>query len=239
MPSVSSIHQEIQQALLKIATPERKKSTLQFFKEPIQCYGVSNPDAKSIGMLYYQKIKQCDKAFVWEMAEALLGSGWIEEGMIACQWVLKRKKEFTWEDRLIFERWIQLYVHNWAICDTFCNQSVGALIMQFPEATELLYSWTTSENLWVRRAAAVSLIVPAKRGSFETVIFDICNLLLTDTEPMVQKGYGWLLKVYSQRQLQKVYDYVMRYEDIMPRTAFRYAIEKMPAAMKDRAMGRG
>jgi 3-methyladenine DNA glycosylase AlkD len=239
MPSVSSIHQEIQQALLKIATAERKKSTLQFFKEPIQCYGVSNPDAKSIGTIYYQKIKQCDKAFIWEMAEALLASGWIEEGMIACQWVLKRKKEFAWEDRLVFERWIQLYVHNWAICDTFCNQSVGALIMQFPEATELLYSWTTSENLWVRRAAAVSLIVPAKRGSFETVIFDICNLLLTDTEPMVQKGYGWLLKVYSQRQLQKVYDYVMRYEDIMPRTAFRYAIEKMPGAMKDRAMGRG
>jgi len=239
MSSVQAIHQEIQQALLEIATPQRRESTLQFFKEPIQCYGVSNPDAKKIGSTFYQKVKHHDKTFIWEMAETLLASGWIEEGMIACQWVLKRQKEFVWEDRLIFERWIQLYVHNWAICDTFCNQSMGALLLKFPEATVMLYSWTTSENLWVRRAAAVSLIVPAKRGQFETLIFDICNLLLTDAEPMVQKGYGWLLKVYSQQQLHKVFDYVMRYELVMPRTAFRYAIEKMPVAMKEKAMGRG
>ena len=238
MYTISTIHQEIQQSLKEIATERRKKSTLQFFKEPIQCYGVSNPDAKKIGQHFYLQIKNQPKSFIWEIAERLLSSGWIEEGFIACQWVFKRKKEFSWEDRLVFERWIQQYVHNWAICDTFCNQSMGSLLMQFPASAEMLLSWTQSENRWVRRAAAVSLILPAKKKLFDSLIFDICNALLTDHDAMVQKGYGWLLKVYSQRELDKVYQYVMRYEELMPRTAFRYAIEKMPESYQDRAMRR-
>ena len=236
MSTIVVLHQQIQNALRTIATEERKKSTLYFFKEPIQCYGVSNPESKRIGQQFYLQVRHESKDFIWKIAEALFASGWIEEALIACQWVYKRRKEFTREDAIIFEKWIHQYVHNWAVCDTFCNQSMGALLISFPEQTEMLYRWTESQNRWVRRAAAVSLIVPAKKGLFELVIFDICNELIADSDPMVQKGYGWLLKVYSQIQLEMVFSYVTRNEGRMPRTAFRYAIEKMPKSYRERAM---
>jgi 3-methyladenine DNA glycosylase AlkD len=233
------LHEQIQKSLASVATDERKHSTMRFFKEPIRCYGVSNPDAKKIGQHFYQLIQKENKTFIWEMAEKLFASGWIEEALIACQWVFKRKREFKPEDLLTFEKWIHQYVHNWAVCDTFCNQSMGSLLIKYPELTKVLYQWAQSENRWVRRASAVSLIVPAKKGIFEEVIFDMANLLLTDSDPMVQKGYGWMLKVYSQVKLEMVFQYVMRNESLMPRTAFRYAIEKMPMAFKDQAMKRG
>ncbi len=53
---------------------------------------------------------------------------------------------------------------------------------------------------------------------------------------MVQKGYGWMLKVASEAHQKQVFDYVMENKDTMPRTALRYAIEKMPADMKKEAM---
>lgn len=238
MFTTRNLHQQIQQSLAAITSEERKRSTIRFFKEPICCYGVSNPDAKKIGQHYYQLIRHEPKAFIWEIAELLFASGWLEEALIACQWVFKRKKEFTQSDLRTFEKWIHQYVHNWAVCDTFCNQSMGSLLIQYPEQTDILYSWTESDNRWVRRASAVSLIVPAKKGLFEEVIFDIAHLLLTDSDPMVQKGYGWLLKVYSQVNLDRVFQYVLCNESQMPRTAFRYAIEKMPITFKDQAMKR-
>jgi 3-methyladenine DNA glycosylase AlkD len=53
---------------------------------------------------------------------------------------------------------------------------------------------------------------------------------------MVQKGYGWMLKVASQAHQKEIFDYVISKKATMPRTSLRYAIEKMPAELKAKAM---
>jgi 3-methyladenine DNA glycosylase AlkD len=60
--------------------------------------------------------------------------------------------------------------------------------------------------------------------------------LLSDTDDMVQKGYGWLLKEASKPHQQQVFEFVMQRKAAMPRTAIRYAIEKMPPGLKQKAM---
>jgi 3-methyladenine DNA glycosylase AlkD len=108
----------------------------------------------------------------------------------------------------------------------------------YPENLSQLKKFATSGNRWVRRAAAVSLIVPARRGKFLPDILQIADLLLLDKDDLVQKGYGWMLKAASQADQQSVFNYVMEKKAVMPRTALRYAIEKMPAALKSLAMER-
>jgi 3-methyladenine DNA glycosylase AlkD len=85
-------------------------------------------------------------------------------------------------------------------------------------------------------ASAVSLIVPAKHGRFLKESIEIADLLLTDTDDMVQKGYGWLLKEASRKHTEEVFAYVMKNKRRMPRTALRYAIELMPKELKAEAM---
>jgi len=46
------------------------------------------------------------------------------------------------------------------------------------------------------------------------------------------------LKVACQKHQQEVFEYIMIHKSIMPRTALRYAIEKMPSEMKKAAMER-
>lgn len=57
-----------------------------------------------------------------------------------------------------------------------------------------------------------------------------------DDQDMVQKGYGWMLKVAGDYYPDEVFSYVMKRKDKMPRTALRYAIEKYPPHKRKEAM---
>ena len=97
-------------------------------------------------------------------------------------------------------------------------------------------SWAQSENRWLKRAAAVSLIVPTKKGEFLQKVFEISDMLLSDENDMVQKGYGWLLKEASRKHQKEVFNYVLKNRKTMPRTALRYAIELIPKELKKEAI---
>ena len=227
---------EIRLALEELATPERKASTLNFFKHHVHVFGVSNPMTQGIGRKVIQEIRGESKEWAFQLAECLFKTGYLEEALLACQIVFAYKKKFTPSDFKIFEKWVDAYIHNWAVCDTFCNQSVGHLLMTFPECVPLILPWSLHSNLWMRRACAVSFIYPAKRELFIEEQMNIALVLLEDKEDMVQKGYGWMLKVLSQKQTMLVFDFIEQYKARMPRTALRYAIEKMPKNLKEQAM---
>jgi 3-methyladenine DNA glycosylase AlkD len=106
----------------------------------------------------------------------------------------------------------------------------------YPENIVKLKELAKSENRWMRRASAVSLIIPARKGKFLNEIIEIADILLLDKDDLVQKGYGWMLKVASQKNQQEIFNYVIKNKSIMPRTALRYAIEKMPNNLKIIAM---
>jgi len=45
-----------------------------------------------------------------------------------------------------------------------------------------------------------------------------------------------MLKAASQAHEREIFEYVMSKKAVMPRTALRYAIEKMPTELKAKAM---
>ncbi len=210
----------------------------RFFKEEIQTYGVKVPTVKKISKQFLPEIKSKSKAEVLELCERLWQSGIMEESFVACEWSHAIQKTYEPSDFETFEHWIKNYVSNWASCDTLCNHTVGEFLITNPSFISKLKEFATSNNRWVRRAAAVTLIIPARKGLFLEDIFEIANLLLTDNDDLVQKGYGWMLKAASEAYQQEVFDFVIRNKAVMPRTSLRYAIEKMPKEMKTIAMAR-
>jgi 3-methyladenine DNA glycosylase AlkD len=106
----------------------------------------------------------------------------------------------------------------------------------YPKYLSELKKWSKSNNRWKRRAAAVSLVVPARKGKFLKEVFGIANILLPDEEDLVQKGYGWMLKEASRKHQKEVYNFVIKNKKVIPRTALRYAIEKMPKKLRKEAM---
>jgi 3-methyladenine DNA glycosylase AlkD len=229
---------EIRQRLIEQADEHTRSTSQSFFKEKVVYYGVKTAVVSQIARQYFKKIGPSGKNAVLCACEKLFKSGYIEESFIACEWAYLVHKEYEPADIRVFENWIGKYVSNWATCDTLCNHAVGTFIERYPEYVVNLKEWTRSENRWFRRAAAVTLILPARHGMFLNDIFEIAGSLLTDTDDLVQKGYGWMLKEASKPHLPEVFEYIMRNKKSMPRTALRYAIEKMPADLKRQAMAK-
>ena len=210
----------------------------RFFKEKVVGYGVTVPKVDKAADQWFAKVRPLGKTGIFALCDELLKSGMIEEAFVAADWAYRVRDEFQPADFSVFHRWVQEYVDNWAECDALCNHAVGAFVDRYPEYAGRLKEWARSDNRWVRRAAAVTLVLPVRAGRFLQDVFEIADILLEDKDDLVQKGYGWMLKEASREHQDEVLAYVLRHKKVMPRTALRYAIEKMPPELRRRAMAR-
>ncbi len=235
---MKNIIEELQSVLISNADEKTRISGERYFREEVRMHGLKSALVESIARDHFKKLPDKARGYVFGLCEELWKTGYMEESFIACNWSYAMKKEYKPEDFHVFDRWVKNYLTNWASCDTLCNHTIGTFIEMYPSFLEELKKWAHSENRWVKRASAVTLIIPARRGKFLNDIFGIADILHPDPDDMVQKGYGWMLKSASQAHQNEVFEYVMKKKGTMPRTALRYAIEKMPADMKAKAMAR-
>ena len=233
---MNTIIKQIRKDLKQNCDPKTKATGQNFFKEKVKIYGVKTALVSKIAKAFDKEILAMDKKALFSLCEELWQSGYMEESFIACHFAYSIRKNYEPEDFNFFEKWVNNYVSNWASCDTLCNHTIGAFVEMYPQYLKNLKKWAKSDNRWTRRAAAVTLIVPARKAKFLKDIFEIADILLMDREDLVQKGYGWMLKVASEAYQKEVFDYVMENKYQMPRTALRYAIEKMPKELKIKAM---
>ena len=236
---MSEIVEKIRAELVAGGMPEVRESSRKFFKEEVLLHGLRSAQVKQLANKWWKQVKGLTKPEILAMCEEFWRSGYLEEGGVACEWSAALVNRYLPEDFELFEGWLGRYVNNWASCDVFCNHTLGGLIAMYPQLVGRLPAWTESENRWLRRGAAVSLIVPVRQGKFLPEALAIAKRLLPDPDDLVQKGYGWLLKVAADAgsdNQQAVFAFILEHKSAMPRTALRYAVEKMPAHLKKQAM---
>lgn len=226
----------VRRELRRNSNERTRESGKRFFKERIRLYGAGSVAVHRIARERFNDIRDRSKKEILDLCEELWKSGYIEESFIACDWSYRIRGDYEPRDLKVFERWIRRYVSNWASCDTLCNHTIGAFVDRYPECVAVLKKWARSKNRWMRRASAVSLIIPARQGKFLNEVRAISDILLLDRDDLVQKGYGWMLKAASHAHLKEIFGYIMSKREIMPRTALRYAIEKMPKGLRMKAM---
>lgn len=224
-----------------------KKGCENFFIEKIICYGVRTPLVRKIAQKYFkEEVRLLDKKDLFTLCEDLFESDYNEEATIAIQFLSLSFDRFEKKDFKVFTQFLNKYINNWAKDDDFCTHVLGVMLGFYPELILELKKWTKSQNMWVRRASAVSFISSDRMSVGKEVgyvardnlkdVFEIAKTLMKDKEDLVQKGYGWMLKVAANFHQQQVFEFVMENKKEMTRTALRYAIEKMPKKLKSEAM---
>lgn len=229
---------EIRLLLKDSSDSKMLESSSRFFKkgEEALVYGVKSAEVNKIGRDFYKLMKGYSKQEVFAICEELWKSKYLEEAILACKFSESQHKLYEPSDFKVLEHWVMDYVNNWADCDTLCNHTIGTFVMMYPEYLCNLKKWAKSSRRWAKRASAVTLIIPARKGKFLKDIFEIADILLLDKDDLVQKGYGWMLKAASEAHQKEVFEYVLSKKEIMPRTALRYAIEKMPEELRAEVM---
>jgi 3-methyladenine DNA glycosylase AlkD len=231
------IIEKVRKEIARHDKPENKLNYQRFFKEKLKDpYGLKTAIVRKIAGECYQEIKDQPKEKIFEYCDQLLKSDISHGRSIAFNWAVRVKKNYVQGDFATFESWLKEYVNHWGSCDSLCCGALGHLVYRYPNLVAKTKNWTRSKNRWYRRASAVSLIVPVRNRLLLDEVFKTADMLLTDDDDMVQKGYGWTLKEASNQFPDEVFRYVMKNKRRMPRTALRYAIEKLPQKMRKEAM---
>ena len=215
-----------------------RKGAENFFREPIDAYGVRAPEVKTIAREAWSEVKNWPDAALSKLAAELWKSGKIEEAGIAILLYKRRTKQCGAPEFRLFERWIDRYVHNWATCDGVASWLLAASIGNEPALIGELDAWVSSRNRWKRRAAVVALLQEAKQGRNTPAVFRIAGALLEDPDDMVQKGVGWVLKEAYPKKPAEVMQFLLPRAARTPRLVLRLAAEKMTAADRSRLVGR-
>jgi len=235
------IVQEIRRALKEQSDSEERRKRVRWeeqYQAMPKLYGIPTPIVRRLSSDFFHKIRKKPKQEILHSCNALLESGYSEERTIAFDWAYRLKRTYQRTDFPVLESWLKRHVQSWGACDGLCTHALGAFIFQFPEFIPKTSEWTRSQNRWIRRASAVVLIYSIRRKQQLRAIFETADALLADPDIMVQKGYGWMLKEASNHYPKEVLNYVMKNRREMPRTALRYAIEKLSPEHKTEAMRR-
>jgi 3-methyladenine DNA glycosylase AlkD len=220
------IVRQIRCEILCRADPENAEKIKAYFREPVETYGISSPVEKEVVKKFYPAVKG-DMNLSLQVAEALVKSGVLDEAGIGFKLVRRmvRNVEPTHFD--VFDSWVD-HVNNWANTDGLSTWLISETVKKDPSLIERLLVWTSSENRWRRRAAAVSLVPIARKGGMLAEVFVIADRLMEDEDDMVRKGVGWLLKEASKEHPGEVRGYLLRWRARTSALVLRYASEKLP-----------
>ena len=187
------------------------------------------PQEKELAKKYYPRVKGDLKKAI-EVAQELIASKTLDEAQVGIRILDRMRRHLTPRHFDTLDAWVD-HLTNWANTDGLSTWLIAETIKKDPSLHRRLLEWTTSENRWRRRAAAVSLVPITRKGDMLEEALAIADRLMTDGDDMVQKGVGWLLKEASKEHPDEVREYLLKWRAEAPALILRYASEKLP---KDR-----
>jgi 3-methyladenine DNA glycosylase AlkD len=117
------------------------------------------------------------------------------------------------------------FIRDWDGVDDSAPYIVGPWLLARDKA--LLYELARSAHIWDRRIAIVSTWWFIRNGRLQDT-FALAEILLHDSEDLIQKATGWMLRETGKKDLRALERFLHRHHASMPRTTLRYAIERFP-----------
>ncbi|CAC9625069.1 probable DNA alkylation repair enzyme [uncultured Gammaproteobacteria bacterium] len=213
-------------ALKFFATPERKKTNEWFFKtgkgeysEFDKFMGVRVPKIRKIA-------KQHGKNISFDEIKTLINHP-IHE-VRHCGLIILVHRYQVGDYETVFNYYIDNIqaVNNWDLVDTTTPQIVGDYLFKHQEKLPLLLNYAHSSNLWERRIAIIATLAFIRKNEFD-VTLKISKLLLNDTQDLIHKAVGWMLREIYKRNPDICKEFLRKNYNKLPRTTLRYAIERM------------
>ncbi len=229
--------ENIERRLIALANPAYAAGAQQFFKEPVDPYGIKAAVIRKLAAELASGWKTEPLAKRTQICEGLWRLGKSEAGGLAVEMYRRWLRECTPVQFRMFGRWLERFASNWAHCDSIGMYLTAPMIERDPELIGQLSAWARSPRRWKRRGAAVSLVREGRRGRNLPAVLEIAALLVTDPDEMVQKGAGWLLKEAHTGHGRPVVEFLVRIKCRTPRLVLRYAAEKMSPADRVLVLG--
>ena len=219
--------QQLQKQLRALGDPERGQAAERFFKT---APGESGAGLRFLG-LNAATLRATAKEYrtlPLDEVATVLESQWHDERAVALLILtLQFPKADAAKQKQLFNFYLAhtKHINSWALVDCSAPQIVGAYLLE--RNTKPLDKLAKSKSLWERRIAIVSTQHLIRKGKFDDTL-RIAGLLLNDTEDLIHKAVGWMLREVGEHDVAYEEKFLREHYRSMPRTMLRYAIEKFP-----------
>jgi 3-methyladenine DNA glycosylase AlkD len=223
----------IERTMTRLAKPARARVLQSFFKtgpgeygEGDRFLGLTLPQIRTLAR-EYRGLEPGD-------VERLLQSPWHEVRLLAVILLAQAYPRVgARAQTAIFRLYLRRTdrINNWDLVDVSAPAVVGAHL--FTRSRRPLRRLARSKNLWERRIAMIATQYFIRRGEFADTIA-LAESLLGDRHDLIHKAVGWMLREVGKRDEAVLRRFLDRQAARMPRTALRYAIERLPANARRR-----
>jgi len=159
-------------------------------------YGVKVREIRKIAKEYF---RQFPKEKWQEIIKELMSTKVFENqmaGVFLLALSLKTEEKISISE---IEELIKDYVDNWATCDTISSEVVAKVLKHLPREIKSLDAWAKSRNVWLKRAALVTMVkLKNKIEDWQRIAYQILSFLSEEREPILKKTIHWL-----QREILK------------------------------------
>jgi 3-methyladenine DNA glycosylase AlkD len=126
--------------------------------------------------------------------------------------------------------------NNWDLVDLSAPYILGRYMVKNP-MPQLLDKMSIDTNLWVQRIAIVSTLMLIRNNMFNDTL-RLAQRYLSHPHPLIHKATGWMLREIGKRNETILLEFLDTHAPKMPRTALRYAIERLSSEQKQMYMQR-
>ncbi len=221
----------IRGAMAAMASQERARALRRFFKTGPGEYaegdlflGIKVPELRKLAKRHH--------AVDMTVIDDLLHSPVHEHRQLALFLLIQRFRKAGEDERgTIADFYLAntTYVNNWDLVDCSAHALLGTFLLS--RDREVLYRLAQSPRLWERRIAIVASWQFIRIGQV-TDTLKLAALLMQDTEDLIHKAVGWMLREVGKRDQAALVGFLNAHCRRMPRTMLRYAIERFPAARR-------
>ena len=151
-------------------------------------------------------------------------------------WQARGKKTPEERRKELFDLYVRRHdrINNWDLVDRSAPYVVGGYLFDKPR--DVLYKLARSKIVWERRTSIVSTYYFIRKGDV-TDTFKIAEMLLNDSHDLIHKATGGWLREAGKKDPQTLLGFLDKYAGAMPRTALRYAIERLDKKQRDHYLG--
>ena len=238
--SMSRVAEQVTRALTRLARPAHDFDARCYFRGDVNLgfYNVGTTAVRELARSIHSAHRHewsIDEALA--LANRLIRDRHLEAKMVGIEVVRRYRREFAPRLLSVWKRWLaEGHSANWATTDAICGYLIGPLLAIHPHMAARLRPWADHRSLWVRRASAVSLVASARKGHALDLAYEIATRLQPDSEDLIHKAVGWLLREAGKTDVRRLQRYLLRRGSSMPRTSLRYAIERMTPAQRQRLL---
>jgi 3-methyladenine DNA glycosylase AlkD len=233
------MYNDIVADLQRDASPKKAKASAWFFKTGKGQYGYGDvfigltvPEQRTIAKKYVATAR-------FPLLKKLLQSK-IHEYRLTALLILvaQYEKAETGMQKQIYEFYLENIdrVNNWDLVDLSACRIMGHHLEGKNKA--ILKELAHDSSVWKRRIAVLTTFYSIGQGKPEHGL-RIAEMLVNDKHDLIQKAVGWMLREVGKRcSLAHEERFLERHAATMPRTALRYAIERMSPEKKQYFMTR-